>query len=102
MKWLWVDGTADQLDFAQSYGFHIPARKSLISKATKLKSGVAAKAAKFVTQYGHAQTPLLWTPASATAFSDAVTKIVKSGADPSTQLAGVAKTVRKELKRVGA
>ncbi|MEP6798091.1 MAG: extracellular solute-binding protein, partial [Lapillicoccus sp.] len=24
VKWLWVDQTADQLDFAQSYGFHIP------------------------------------------------------------------------------
>ena len=25
VKWLWVDQTDDQLDFAQSYGFHIPA-----------------------------------------------------------------------------
>ena len=32
-KWLWVDQTDKQLDFAQSYGFHIPARKSVAAKA---------------------------------------------------------------------
>ena len=63
VKWLWVDQTADQLDFAQSYGFHVPARASVAAKADKLKSGQAADAVKILQQYGHAQTPLLWTPA---------------------------------------
>ncbi len=62
VKWLWVDQTDKQLDWAQSYGFHIPARKSLAEKADKLKSGPAADAVKFVNENGHAQTPLLWTP----------------------------------------
>lgn len=34
IKWLWVDQTEDQLDFAQSYGFHIPARQSLAPRLT--------------------------------------------------------------------
>ncbi|HET8599705.1 MAG TPA: sugar ABC transporter substrate-binding protein [Segeticoccus sp.] len=102
VKWLWVDQTDKQLDWAQSYGFHIPARKSLIEQADDLKSGSAAKAAHMVNDVGHAQTPLLWTPASSTAYSDALNKIIRSGADPASQLAAVTKTVRQELKRVSA
>ncbi|AKU19041.1 sugar ABC transporter substrate-binding protein [Luteipulveratus mongoliensis] len=102
VKWLWVDQTADQLDWAQGYGFHVPARTSLVAKADKLKSGPAADAAKFVADYGHPQTPLLWTPASATAFQDAVDKVIRSGADPTKALAGVQKTVEGELKRFAA
>ena len=82
VKWLWVDQTDKQLDWAQSYGFHIPARKSLAAKADKLKSGPAADAARFVNENGHAQSPLLWSPKTATAFSDGLTRIVRSGADP--------------------
>ena len=32
VKWLWVDQTAKQLDFAQSFGFHIPARQSVAAQ----------------------------------------------------------------------
>ncbi|WP_392425808.1 ABC transporter substrate-binding protein [Barrientosiimonas humi] len=99
VKWLWVDQTDKQLDWAQSYGFHVPARKSLIAKAEKLKTGPAKQAADMVTQYGHPQTPLLWTPASASAFGDAVDKIIRSGADPKSSLAAVQRTVTNELKR---
>ena len=99
VKWLWVDQTDKQLEWAQSYGFHIPARTSLIAKADKLKSGVAAQAAGFVNSYGHAQTPLLWTPTSSAAFSDAVDKIIRSGANPASTLAAVESTVSTELKR---
>ena len=100
VKWLWVDQTAKQLDWAQSYGFHIPARKSLIAKADKLKTGPAAEAARLTNQNGHAQTPLLWTPACATAYSDALNKIIRSGQDPAKQLAAVKSTVQSELKRI--
>ncbi|MGI8881084.1 MAG: ABC transporter substrate-binding protein [Jatrophihabitans sp.] len=100
VKWLWVDQTADQLDFAQSYGFHIPSRATLVNKADKLKTGPAADAAKMVTDNGKAQTPLLWTPASGTAYQDALSRIIKDGADPTSQLATVKKTVQAELDRV--
>ena len=101
VKWLWVDQTADQLDFAQSYGFHVPSRTSLIAKATKLKTGEAKAAAGYLKAYGHPQTPLLWSPKSATAMTDAVDKIVRSGANPTSSLAGVQKVVTAELKRIG-
>ena len=100
IKYLWVDNTADQLDFAQSYGFHIPARKSVAAKADKLKSGVAADAVTITQKYGKAQTPLLWTSASGTAYSDALNNVIKNGADPAAELAKVQKTVTAELARV--
>ena len=100
VKWLWVDQTDKQLDFAQSYGFHIPARKSLVEKAEKLKSGPAAEAAKFVNENGHAQTPLLWSPKSGTAYSDALNRIIRSGSDPATEIKTVKAVVEAELKRI--
>jgi multiple sugar transport system substrate-binding protein len=102
VKWLWVDKTDFQEDWATSYGFHIPARRSLAEKADALKSGPAADAVKFVNDYGHAQTPILWTPASGTAYSDALTRIIKDGADPAAEIAKVKKTVDAELERVKA
>ncbi|RZS91356.1 multiple sugar transport system substrate-binding protein [Motilibacter rhizosphaerae] len=100
VKWLWVDKADFQEDFATSYGFHIPARKSLAEKAQKLSSGVAADAVKLVNDYGHAQTPLLWTPASGTAFNDAVTRMVKNGSSPQKELAAVKAKVAAEVARV--
>jgi multiple sugar transport system substrate-binding protein len=100
VKWLWVDQTDKQLDFAQSYGFHIPARKSLAAQADKLKSGPAADAVRFVNENGHAQTPLLWTPKASTAYSDALNRIIKNGADPAAEIKTVKTVVDAELKRV--
>jgi len=100
VKWLWIDQTDKQLDWAQSYGFHIPARKSLTEKADKLKSGPAADAAKFVNENGHAQTPLLWSPKSGTAYSDALNRIIRSGSDPATEIKAVKSVVEAELKRI--
>ncbi|GAB3932270.1 sugar ABC transporter substrate-binding protein [Kribbella albertanoniae] len=100
VKWLWVDQTDKQLDFAQAYGFHIPARKSLVEKAEKLKSGPAAEAAKFANEHGHAQTPILWSPKSGTAYSDALNRIIRSGSDPATEIKAVKSVVDAELKRI--
>ncbi|GAB2481226.1 ABC transporter substrate-binding protein [Jatrophihabitans fulvus] len=101
VKWLWVDNTADQLDFAQSYGFHIPARRSLAPRAKGLQSGIGKDAADFVAKYAKAQTPLLWTPKSMTAYQDAVSRIIKDGANPSSELKSVIGTAKAELKRIG-
>ncbi|WP_226345874.1 ABC transporter substrate-binding protein [Agilicoccus flavus] len=101
VKWLWIDSTDRQLDWAQSYGFHIPARQSLVGRAEKLKSGPAAEAAKIVTDHGHAQTPLLWTPKCSTAFGDMMTRIVKEGADPKAEIAKVKAVAEAELERLG-
>ncbi|MEU8969024.1 sugar ABC transporter substrate-binding protein [Streptomyces monashensis] len=99
VKWLWVERTDYQEDFALSYGFHIPARISLAKKAAKLHSGPAADAVRLATEHGYAQ-PLLWTPAAQTAYQDALSRIIKSGADPESELRGVVGKVASELQRV--
>ncbi|MFH9428589.1 ABC transporter substrate-binding protein [Streptomyces sp. NPDC017615] len=99
VKWLWVERTDHQEDFALSYGFHIPARISLARKAAKLRSGPAADAVRFTTDHGHAQ-PLLWTPANQTAYQDALVRIIKGGANPESELRSVVRKVTAELDRV--
>ena len=49
---------------------------------------------------GHAQSPILWTPKCATAFGDAMNRIVKEGADPAGEIAKVKAVADPELKRV--
>ncbi|MGW2776152.1 ABC transporter substrate-binding protein [Streptomyces olivaceoviridis] len=99
VKWLWVERTDYQEDFALSYGFHIPARISLAEKATALRDGPAADAVRFTTDHGYAQ-PLLWTPASQTAYQDALSRIIKDGAGPERELRAVVRKVSAELDRV--
>ncbi|MEU7412957.1 sugar ABC transporter substrate-binding protein [Streptomyces sp. NPDC042638] len=99
VKWLWVERTDHQQDFALSYGFHIPARISLAEKATRLRTGPAADAVRFTTDHGYAQ-PLLWTPASQTAYQDALSRIIRNGAAPENELRSVVRKVTAELDRV--
>ncbi|MEE1745701.1 ABC transporter substrate-binding protein [Streptomyces sp. NPDC006641] len=99
VKWLWVERTDYQEDFALSYGFHIPARISLAKKAAALAKGAAAEAVRFTTEHGYAQ-PLLWTARSRTAYQDALSRIITEGADPEAQIRAVVATANAELKRV--
>ncbi|MEU2558504.1 sugar ABC transporter substrate-binding protein [Streptomyces longispororuber] len=99
VKWLWVDKTDHQRDFALSYGFHIPARRSLAAKADALTEGPAADAVRYSTEHGYAE-PLLWTPASRTAYQDALSRVIKSGANPERELRSVVRKVSAELERV--
>ncbi|MEU6734121.1 extracellular solute-binding protein [Streptomyces physcomitrii] len=98
VKWLWVERTDHQRDFALSYGFHIPARLSLAKKADALTKGPAADAVRYSTEHGNAE-PLLWTPASRVAYQDALSRIIKSGADPERELKKVVRKVSAELAR---
>ncbi|MFI1499668.1 ABC transporter substrate-binding protein [Streptomyces platensis] len=98
-KWLWVERTDFQQDFALSYGFHIPARISLAKKAEQLRAGPAADAVRLATEYGYAE-PLLWTTADRTAYQDALSRIIKDGANPESELRTVVRKVNAELQRV--
>ena len=102
VKWLWVDNTDAQLEFALDYGFHIPARNSLAEQAEPLKAGAAASALAAYQQYAFTQTPVLWTPASDQAYSDARTRMITEGADPAEEIAKVQEVVDSELARLGA
>ncbi|WP_205124397.1 ABC transporter substrate-binding protein [Tsukamurella asaccharolytica] len=99
VRWLWVTRDDLQLDWAQSYGLHVPARRSLIPQATKLATGLYKEAAELVNTVGRPQTPLLWTPRSATAYHEALDRVIRGGADPMTELRGVASVVEKEIER---
>ncbi|WP_438494537.1 ABC transporter substrate-binding protein [Streptomyces asiaticus] len=99
VKWLWVERTDYQEDFALRYGFHIPARISLATKAAKLRQGAAGEAVRYATDHGHAE-PLLWTSASKTAYQDALSRIIKSGANPESELRSVVRKTEAELRRV--
>lgn len=101
VKYLWVDNTKDQLDFAQSYGFHIPARNSLVPEAKGLAVEPGKTAAALVKDSGKAQTPLLWTPLSQTTYQDAFSRVIKDGANPSSELKSVISKAQSELKRIG-
>lgn len=102
VKWLWIDQTDKQIEWATAYGFHVPARNSVAEKADKLKSGQAAEAVKIIKEKGFAQNHVLWSAKCQTAFNDAMSRIVKDGADPAGELAKVKATVADELKRLGA
>jgi multiple sugar transport system substrate-binding protein len=99
VKWLWVDQEADQVDFSNSYGTHIPAKPALVSQATKIAAGAGAEAAKFVADFGHAPS-LLWTPSTQQAYADALSNVVRKGADPQKAIGAVASKAQAELKRV--
>jgi multiple sugar transport system substrate-binding protein len=100
IKWLWIDQTADQLQFDTAFGFHIPSRKSLIPKATNLSSGPAADAVKYVQESSHLVGGPVWTDAMNTALSDALTTVAKNGGDPSGPLQTAVGTVNSQLKQL--
>jgi multiple sugar transport system substrate-binding protein len=99
VKWLWIDNSKDQEDFNLSYGFHIPPRKSLAAKASKLQSGPAADALKIFNQYAVAGLPA-WTPKMNSAYADAATAIVRKGGDIDSSIATCEKVVDAELQRL--
>ncbi|WP_168582767.1 ABC transporter substrate-binding protein [Gephyromycinifex aptenodytis] len=99
VKSLWIENTESQTDWATSYGLHIPARTSVAEKADKLASGPAAEAVRLSKENGYVQNHILWSPKSQSSFNDAMSRIVKNGADPKAELDTVKGVVEAELKR---
>lgn len=93
----WIEATADQVDFATAYGYHVPARASLVPQAKPLESGPGKDAADLLASAGHAQNHILWTGKSESAFNDMMVRIVKEGADPAAELAALKPIVEAEL-----
>ncbi|MGW6443546.1 ABC transporter substrate-binding protein [Lentzea sp. NPDC055074] len=100
VKWLWIEKTDYQEDFNLSYGFHIPPRRSISEKASKLTTGAAADAVKFVRDNAKASNPPDWTSVMRTAFNDAVSRVVRDGAPADQELKTAAGVARDELKRL--
>jgi multiple sugar transport system substrate-binding protein len=98
-KWLWIDNTEDQKDWALSYGFHIPPRLSVAKAAAPLQASPAKDITQYYYDYGRGEGPLMdsqmWTY-----FNNAVANIVKNGADPKAELDNAQKQCQAELDKV--
>ncbi|HEU0164227.1 MAG TPA: hypothetical protein VFQ54_04225 [Thermomicrobiales bacterium] len=99
VKYLWIDSSDIQKDWALSYGFHVPPRKSAAASAEQLKTGPAAKFVANLNSLGRV-TPPLWDAAMGTAQTQAVTNIISNGADAKSELDAAAKTAQAELDRL--
>lgn len=99
VKFLWIDSADIQKDWALSYGFHIPPRKSAAASAEPLKTGPAAKFVENINAFGRV-TPPLWDAAMGTAYTQAVTNVIKGGKDPKAELDAAAATSQTELDRL--
>lgn len=99
-KWLWVDQTESQVDFANNYGTHVPAQGELTPQCTKLAEGAGADAAKILADFGKPASDMLWSGAMGEAFNAAVSNVIKKKADPAKEFASVGTTIAAELKRI--
>ncbi|MBB6550573.1 ABC transporter substrate-binding protein [Nonomuraea rubra] len=99
VRWLWVENTAAQTDWSLAYGFHIPPRNSAAAQASKLNTGPAKTVMDAVAAHGIKQ-PALWTAEVRQPYTDAVTAIVKKGADAEKTLADAAKRSQDILDKV--
>ncbi len=99
VKWLWLERTDLQQDWALSYGFHVPPRLSAAAAAEPLKSGAPAEAVQIFNDYGRILPPT-WTSAMATALTDAFSNIVKNGAPAAEQVHAAAETCKQELAQL--
>ncbi|EPH02274.1 hypothetical protein HMPREF1531_01580 [Propionibacterium sp. oral taxon 192 str. F0372] len=96
IKWLWIDQEDYQVEFADSFGTHIPAKPALAAKATKLASGPGATAAQLVAEHGFT-ADIMWSGALGTAYTDAVSEVVVKGVDPKQAFQALAETAKTEL-----
>ncbi|UUV28927.1 extracellular solute-binding protein [Amycolatopsis roodepoortensis] len=96
VKWLWLERVDFQQEFATRFGFHLPARLSVLGKVA-----AAADAAKLVKENGRAAGPL-WTPTANTALVDALGRIARDGADPAAETKAAVEAVKAELGRLSA
>ncbi len=99
VKYLWIEQTEIQNDWNVSYGFHVTPRKSAAATAEALQVGAAADMVTNLYEYGVGGNPL-WTPAMGTAYTQALTNVIQSGADPAAELATAEATVQAELDRL--
>ncbi|MFK0247539.1 ABC transporter substrate-binding protein [Amycolatopsis azurea] len=96
VKWLWLERTDFQQEFATRFGFHLPARLSVLDKVD-----TAGDAAKLVRENGRAAGPL-WTPSANAALVDALGRIARDGAEPVAETKKAVEAVKAELGRLSA
>ncbi|MEO0565277.1 MAG: extracellular solute-binding protein, partial [Chloroflexota bacterium] len=99
VEWLWIENEEVQIDWNLSYGFHIPPRVSTAEQADALSSGPAAAVLELVASYG-GTTPVTWTGAMDSIYTDAHSEVLLRGADPAEQLALANERIQDELDAI--
>ena len=100
VKWLWVEKTDYQTEFATAFGAHLPARTSLAEQAESLRDGPGEDIVGFVADSGRIASPATWSATANTALSDAVSRIARQGADPVGELRAAVDVARTEIARL--
>ncbi|GAA2996213.1 ABC transporter substrate-binding protein [Actinokineospora diospyrosa] len=100
VKWLWVEKTDYQTEFATAFGAHLPARTSLAAQAGPLRDGPGKQIVEFVTRGGRIASPARWSARANTALSDAVSRIARQGAEPVGELRAALEVARDEIARL--
>lgn len=100
VRWLWVEKTDYQLEFATGFGAHLPARTSLSDRAAALQDGPGKKIVDYVANRGRIASPARWSARANTALSDAVSRIAREGADPAEQTRAALEVARTEIDRL--
>jgi multiple sugar transport system substrate-binding protein len=98
VKWLWVDNTAAQKNWALDFGLHLPSRISLTQKAAQLAAPIPAVAVQAHREDARFLPPD-WNQAMTTALTDALTNALKRGQPLSEQLSIAARKCERELER---
>lgn len=96
VRWLWLERTDFQQEFATKFGFHLPARLSVLNRLASTIDAV-----RLVKENGRAAGPL-WTPAANTALVDALGRIARDGADPVAETRAAVEAAKAELGRLSA
>lgn len=99
VKWLRIDNVEVQQDWNVGYGFHVPPLTSTAETTDALQTGAAADIVTNLYEYGVGPNPL-WTPVMGTALTEALTNVVRNGADPAEELATAEVTAQAELDRL--
>ncbi|GAA1489828.1 extracellular solute-binding protein [Brachybacterium sacelli] len=95
-KWLWVDQTEHQTDWALNYGFHIPPLTAVADEAEALKDGNGLEIATMAKEMGVTGPPE-WTGEISTPHADAISNVLKNGADPAEELAAAEKASNRAI-----
>ncbi|WP_370116117.1 ABC transporter substrate-binding protein [Streptacidiphilus sp. MAP12-33] len=99
VQWLWIQQTDLQRDWSESYGFHVPPRKSVAAAADKLKQGAAKETVDLAAKYGRTY-PGTWDNSVSTAFTAAATKVITGqGGDPAQVMAAAAQQAQAEIDK---
>ncbi|MEU6979185.1 MULTISPECIES: sugar ABC transporter substrate-binding protein [unclassified Streptomyces] len=97
-QWLWIQQADLQKDFAESYGFHVPPRRSVAATTKALSEGTAKETVTLADRYGK-HNPGTWDTAVSSAFNAAAVKIAAGDGDAAGLLAQAVKKAQGEIDK---